>query len=248
MFKGIYKLAGVAIQITSLYDEVQKMCAAYSTDEEPELFVETTPELIDRERTDCDETKELEGLKDYVFPDSYLETLAVYRQVADQLLPQGVLLMHGSVLAVDGEAYMFTAQSGTGKSTHSRLWRQLFGERCVMVNDDKPLIRVTPRVDAEPEVIVYGTPWDGKHRLSTNISVPLKAIVHLQRGKENEIEQISPMEMLPTLLQQTFRPDTTALTLLVLTLLDEMSKKVKFYSLHCNMNPEVAKIAYEGMC
>lgn len=246
MAVGTYKLADVPVQITSLYDEVQTMCDSYRTDEEPQLFISTTQADILSESQQSDEERRQEGLPEYHYPAPYLETLAVYRQLATQLLSQNVLLIHGSVIAVDGEAYLFTALSGTGKSTHVRLWRKLFGERAVMVNDDKPLIRVR-REELGVRSIVYGTPWDGKHHLSNNIAVPLKAIIHLQRGAENHIEQITPAEMLPTLLQQTFRPSTALATMQVLSLLDAMSKQVKFYSLHCNMEPEAAQVAYEGM-
>lgn len=244
---GTYKLADVAVQITSLYDEVQTMCDSYRTDEEPQLFITTTEADIRFEAQKSDEERREEGLPEYQYSAPYLETLAVYRQLATQILSHNVLLVHGSVIAVDGEAYLFTALSGTGKSTHVRLWRQLFGERGVMVNDDKPLIRVNSSLFPLPSSLVYGTPWDGKHHLSNNISVPLKAIIHLQRGAENHIEQITPAEMLPILLQQTFRPSTAQGTLQVMQLLDALSKQVKFYSLHCNMEPEAAQVAYEGM-
>ena len=66
---------------------------------------------------------------------------------------------------------MFTAPSGTGKSTHARLWREAFGERVVMINDDKPLLLVRPE-----GVTVYGTPFRGKHGLGGDRSAPLRAI------------------------------------------------------------------------
>lgn len=249
MLVGVYKLADVPVQITSLYDEVQVMCAPYRTDEAPQLCIATTAADIEAESRKSDEERRQEGLPEYRFPQPYLETLAVYRQLATALIARGVLLIHGSVIAVDGEAYLFTALSGTGKSTHVRLWRELFGERAVMVNDDKPLIRIkNGELKIKNEFpLVYGTPWDGKHHLSTNTCVPLKAIVHLQRGEENHIEPLTPAEMLPVLLQQTFRPQSAVGTLQVMQLLDALSHSVRFYSLHCNMQPEAARIAYEGM-
>ena len=249
MYEGVYKLADVPVQITSLYDEVQVMCAPYCTDEAPQLHIATTAADIEAEGRKSDEERRQEGLPEYHFPAPYLETLAVYRQLATELIAKGVLLIHGSVIAVDGEGYLFTALSGTGKSTHVRLWRELFGERAVMVNDDKPLVRVplSEELGVRSRALVFGTPWDGKHHLSSNVSVPLKAIVHLQRGKENHICQITPAEMLPVLLQQTFRPNTTLGTMQVMQLLDALSHSVKFYSLQCNMQPEAARIAYEGM-
>lgn len=145
--------------------------------------METSQSDIEYEREKSALEDRKEGLPIRNFPDSYLETLAVYRKFAENLLAYDTVLFHGSVVAVDGIGYLFTAKSGTGKSTHTRLWREYFGERAVMVNDDKPLLQVT-----ENGVIVYGTPWDGKHHLSNNISVPLKAICILTRAEENHIE------------------------------------------------------------
>ena len=108
-------------------------------------------------------------------PDDYLETLAVCRKIAERMPEHNTFLFYGSCIAVDGAGYVFTAKSGTGKSTHTRLWRELLDNRATMVNDDKPLIRI-----ADDDAIIYGTPWDGKHPLSHNIAVPLKAICILE--------------------------------------------------------------------
>lgn len=250
MMTGTYRLADVAVGIESIYDEVHLMCADYRTDEAPEFVVRTTAEDIAEEGRMSDEEREAEGLPEYHFEPPYLETLAVYRQIARAMLKRGVLLMHGSVIAVDGEAYMFTAKSGTGKSTHVRLWRRLFGPRAVMVNDDKPLLRI-PQAEASEgiaaRVMAYGTPWDGKHHLSNNIAVPLKAIVVLDRGVENEIHRLTVQEAFPTLLQQSFREKDALGTLQTMRMLSELSKQVGFYHLHCNMEPDAARVAYEGI-
>ena len=197
----------MCIGIRSLYDEVHRMCEEYrcAEEREAEFWVETTVEDLEEERKQSEQTRIEENLPPYEFEPAYLETLAVYRQIATECVSRGRLLMHGSVIAVDGRAYMFTVRSGTGKSTHVRLWRRLFGERAVMVNDDKPLLKIT-----EEETRVYGTPWDGKHRLSTNMSAPLQAICILTRAKENTIREIKPSEALTMLIQQTYRPEESA--------------------------------------
>lgn len=123
------------------------------------------------------------------FTEGFLENNAIHALLAEKLVSHDVLLMHGSALCIDGEAVIFTAPSGTGKSTHSRLWREVFDDRVWMINDDKPLLNVT-----ETGITVYGTPWDGKHRLSRNACAPLKAIVSLERGEENHIGPISHAE------------------------------------------------------
>lgn len=235
-------LAGQVIGISALYGETRDFCRDYLTDASPSFLVEITPADIAFEREKSDREAVVEGLVPSAYSDEYLETLAVYRKIAAGLLDKDTLLFHGSAIAVDGEAYLFTAKSGTGKSTHTRLWRQVFGPRAVMVNDDKPLLKI-----AESGVTVYGTPWDGKHRLSSNIAVPLKAICILERGERNEIRRITPEEAYPMLLQQTNKPRDAQRMRKTLQLLDILKESVSLYRLRCNREPEAAQIAYEGM-
>lgn len=236
------KIADRVVKISSLYKDVHSLCREYATDEAPDFTIETSPHDIAFEREKSAREDRLEGHDIRHFPDSYLETLAVYRKIAAKLLRDDILLFHGSAIAVDGEAYLFTAKSGTGKSTHTRLWREMLGERAVMVNDDKPLIRVS-----DGGAIVYGTPWDGKHRLSTNISVPLKAICILERGARNRIVPITARDALPMLLQQSYRPADAPAMMKTMELIDRLSASVGLYRLECNMEPEAAKVSYAAM-
>ena len=152
------------------------------------------------------------------------------------------ILFHGSVVAVDGIGYLFTAKSGTGKSTHTRLWREYFGERAVIVNDDKPLLKIT-----DSGVTAYGTPYNSKHRLGTNISVLLKAICILTRAAENHIEPITRDHAYTMLLQQVYRPADILKMAKTLKLVDRLADRVKLYKLDCNMEISAAIVAYEGM-
>lgn len=242
MYRGTYRIAEKNIAIESVYEMVQVMCADYQTSQEADFVVHIDECDIDREAEASRKTRKVEGLPPYEFSRDYLETLAVYRKMVTCLLDDDILLFHGSVVAVDGQAYLFTAKSGTGKSTHVRLWRQFFGDRAVMVNDDKPLMKV-----GKDSVTVYGTPWDGKHHLSSNIAVPLKAICHLTRGSENKIEAITPFDACQTLLQQTFMPEQPEKKIKMLQLVNMLSENVKLYRLACNMDPDAAVVAYNGM-
>lgn len=208
------------------------MCQFYLTDSSAQWTVQVSPQDIDLERSRADRPG---------YSDAYLETLAVYRKIAERMPAYDTFLFHGSAIAVDGAAYIFTAKSGTGKSTHTRLWREMLGERAVMVNDDKPLIRVHP----DGAATVYGTPWDGKHHLSSNIAVPVRAICILERAQENRIREISKAEALPMLLQQTYRPADPAALAKTLTLIDRLN--VKLYRLGCNMEKEAAEVSYNAM-
>lgn len=133
--------------------------------------------------------------------------------------------MHGSAIAVDGKSFLFTAKSGTGKSTHTRLWREYLADSVIMINDDKPLPRIesagqnidrctsskTPlSANSKRSVInVYGTPWDGKHQLSSNVHTPLGAICILEQAANNQIQKVKSGDVLPLLLQQIYRPRST---------------------------------------
>ena len=238
----IYQIAGVRIGVSSLYDEVCWLCADYRADGEPDFSVHTSEADIDFERERSAREDKIEGVPVRRFSDGYLETLAVYRKIAEKMPDYDTFLFHGACVAVDGEGYLFAAKSGVGKSTHARLWRELLGDRAVIVNDDKPLIRVT-----DSGATVYGTPWDGKHRLSSNIAVPLRAICILERAERNSIRPISASEAYPMLLQQAYRPmDASALDK-TLRLIDKLTEPVSFWRLGCNMDIEAARIAYDAM-
>ena len=138
------ELAGITFRIQNRYPETEHLCHAYETTDPPEIEIRISPEEIafERERSVHEDIRCGRRVKDW--PDGYLETLAVYRKISEKLPEYDTFLFHGSAIAVDGAAYIFTAKSGTGKSTHTRLWREMLGMRAVMVNDDKPLIKVLP--------------------------------------------------------------------------------------------------------
>ena len=235
-------IAGRVINVRAMFDSTGRYCEKYLCSGEPDFSVEVTPEDITFEREKSAREDALEGLPARAYSDAHLETTALLRKIAEGLFDYDTLLFHGSVVAVDGEAYLFTAKSGTGKSTHTRLWREVFGERAVMVNDDKPFLRVS-----ETGVTACGSPWNGKHRLGTNIRVPLKAICILERGAENRIREIPPQEALHMLLQQSNRPLGARRMPKYLDLIDGLSGRVRFYRLECNMDPQAASVAYNAM-
>ncbi|OPZ19856.1 MAG: hypothetical protein BWZ04_02221 [Firmicutes bacterium ADurb.BinA205] len=236
-----YKIADKVVEVNSIYDEVHEYCTDYQTDENVDYSVTTTQADIDFEREKSAREDEIEGIPTRHFSDSYLEGLAVYRKIAEQMIDFDTVLFHGSVVAVDGIGYLFTAKSGTGKSTHTRLWREYFGERAVMVNDDKPLLHIADTVTA------YGTPYNGKHRLGSNISVPLKAICILTRDTDNHIEPITRNQAYTMLLQQVYRPADMLKMAKTLELVDRLADNVKLYKLGCNMDISAAQVAFEGM-
>ena len=243
MITNTYRIAELAIRISSIHEDVHLLCEDYRAEDGPVDFaVETAAEDISFERMRSVRQDEKAGRAVREFSDGYLETLAVYRKMAETVPMYDTILLHGSCVAADGEAYLFTAKSGTGKSTHVRLWREMLGERAVMVNDDKPLIRL-----AGSGPVVYGTPWDGKHRLSSNIAVPLRAICVLERAEKNWIRPITPGEAYPVLLQQIYRPIDPMAMRKMLELTDRLSQQTDLWRLGCTISPEAARISFGSM-
>ena len=238
----IYRFAGLDVRIESVFDAVHRLCQEYRSDGVPRFSVRTAEGDIALERDKAAAADLKAGREVVPWPDDYLETLAIYRKIAERLPDYDALLIHGSCICVDGDGYLFAAKSGTGKSTHARLWRELLGGRAAMVNDDKPMLRMTGNV-----AVAYGTPWDGKHHLSGNIAAPLKAICFLEQSPENHIREIAPSEALPALLGQVYRPADAAAMARTLNLVDRLAGCVKLYRLGCNMNIEAAQLAYETM-
>ena len=236
------KIAGHTAKVCSLFESTPQYFRAYLTQEEATLFFTVTPQELAAEQARLKDEAIREGMRTRVFSDPFLERSVIQQKFAQALLCHDILLLHGSTVAVDGKAYLFTAKCGTGKSTHTRLWRELFGDRAVMVNDDKPLLRI-----AQDRVYVCGSPWNGKHCLGTNMEVPLKGLCILTRAEENSIVPVEPLEAMPVLLQQCHRPKDPAAMSKVLELLNKLSTRTGLYRLGCNMDPEAAVVAYNGM-
>ncbi|WP_297958106.1 hypothetical protein [uncultured Ruminococcus sp.] len=234
------RLADVNIAINSIYDEVFRLCRDYLTDGAPELCISPAPADIELERVKSIREAETEGIIPVDYPDSYLETLAVYRQIATQMLERDTFLLHGAVVAVKDKAWLFTAPSGTGKTTHIKLWLDNI-EGSYVVNGDKPLIHIGE------DVTVYGTPWAGKEGWQKNVGVKLCGIVFLERGAENSIKHTTLSQVLPTLIQQSYRPNDKSGVEKTLALIVKLGSRIPLYRLQCNMLPEAALTAYNTL-
>ncbi len=137
-----------------------------------------------------------------LYPEELGEDLTVYLESGWQfygaLLRFGGLMLHASAVELDGKAYLFSGPSGMGKSTHTKLWQQIFGERAQIFNDDKPALR---REDGR--WYAYGTPWCGKDGINQNKRVPLAGICFLKRGQENVIRRLEEKDVIGHVLYQT---------------------------------------------
>ena len=236
------KIAGFSAEVTSLFASTKDYCVRYLTEETPQCRITVTREDLEFEQEALRQEALEEGIKIRKFTDPFLERTAIQRKLADLLFDQNVLMTHGSTVAVDGKAYLFTAKCGTGKSTHTRLWRQVFGDRAAMVNDDKPFLKLT-----EAGVLACGSPWSGKHGLDTNIIVPLQGICILERGQENRIARISAEEALPMLLHQTHCPLALQNRERFEALVLQLAQTVPLWRMECTIDPQAAEIAHKAM-
>lgn len=241
-FNFKFKLAQTVIAVSCCLPTTKIICTDYLvSDREPSAAaISVTPGDIMQERAYLTEKKEGAPLEAST-PEA-LERLVLCRKSAELLPQYGAVLFHGSALAMDGEGILFTAASGTGKSTHAALWRQVFGSRVVTINDDKPFLRA----DAAG-FTVFGSPWRGKHRLGANTAAPVKAICVLHRGEENTIRRLTPREALPILMQQTYRPRSLGAMLPTMQMTERLSREVPVYALTCNMDPQAAWVAWRGI-
>ncbi len=229
-----YKIADTIFEILTVSNYTQNLCKNYLVDETctAELTIKTTVEEV-REYMQQEPT----------FPGAYLESLIVFRKICEYLLTnKNGLIFHSSAIIYNGEAYLFTAPSGTGKSTHTRLWRELLKENAVMLNDDKPLIRKIGN-----KFIAYGSPWNGKHKLGENLEAPVKAICVIEQAKENKIYKISSKEMLPVVINQTMYPNHLEGVDKMLNLLEGLLQSVSLYKLECNISLEAAELSFNTL-
>lgn len=229
------KVADLTFQVTTVYPYSMYYCKQYHIDEIGEHKIVITQEHIDAERQRCEELEP--GVDPFLqtTSDGFIESVALLRVLADYIPAHNRILMHGSAIAINGNGYIFTALSGTGKSTHTGLLRQLHGENAVMINDDKPFLFVKG-----DDVFVCGTPWMGKHRLGNNIIVPLKGIFFLRRSDENVLNEISANDALAGFIGQCHRPSDPNSMLHSLDIMDKVLSKVSLYDFGCNMDISAA--------
>ena len=160
-----------------------------------------------------------------------------------QLLDFDGMLLHSSAVVMDGFAYLFSAPCGTGKSTHTNMWKSAFGDAVVMLNDDKPALR-----KEDGRWYAYGTPWSGKTDQNINMRVPLGGICVLTRGETNEIESYCGVSAIFSLLDQTVRPKAVNVRGRLLELLDDLMSSVPVWKLRCTPTKEAALVSKAAMC
>lgn len=222
----LIKMAEYVFQVDNRYAYVEQLCRDYLTSEPAQIYISVSEEEILQENRDGGNWSE-----------GYLEALAIYRKICELVLEEDIILFHCSALEIDGKAYLFTAPSGTGKSTHTRLWRETFGDRVTMINDDKPLLKISDK-----EICAFGTPYGGKDGLQTNTQAPVAGIVILHQSSVNTMVRLTAEEAYPVLLNQTYRRNDMQGMIKTMDLVHTLCR-LPVYSLGCTISKEAAMLA-----
>lgn len=229
----IYKIADLNILINPVCKTVERLLAPYITQEEQWDFEASFSknQIISHG----------ENSKIPCTP-SQSESSLILTKISNVIREQySGFFFHSSSLMLDGNAYVFTAPSGTGKSTHAALWRDYFKDRVTMINDDKPIIRKRGE-----KFYIFGTPWMGKSNIGNNICAPVKAVYVLNRGTENHAEKTTPGRVFKRILQATVVPTDKEKMLGLLNLLNDFFSSVELYSLTCNISTDAVITAYNA--
>ena len=246
-------VAGLCVGLESARPCILAQCRPFLTEGEPDLIASATPEEIEAEYQFA-----LENLAKAAAatPDGQTqpsprrgfsgrdqaEFICLHRSLAFQIIERDRFLLHGAVIQVDGKAYIFTARSGVGKTTHIRQWMKRFGSLVRVVNGDKPILWKKDGV-----WLACGTPWCGKEGMTSRDCVPVAGLCFLERSEVNEIRPASSREIVNRILHQIARPPETELFLRELTLLDDFLTKTPCWVLGCTPTQEAAETSYAAM-
>lgn len=234
----VYRIAGLNVFMEPRYNLLKSRAQQYRLTDGG-VRKEACDIIIDPREQGFEEW--LESYRNYPM-DSNEYTWFGYRFYCE-LIHHGGFFLHASAVALDGRAYLFSADSGTGKSTHTGLWLEYFGtERAFLINDDKPAL-----LKGENGYLACGTPFSGKHDLSRNEMVPVQALCFLERAPENSIRKIEGREATKRIFTQIMRSADRAVMEEILSMLDGFLTEVPVYVLRCNISSDAVRIAYEAM-
>ena len=222
----IYEIAGLKVEMNPKFDRLKRQSEAYLSSGEPIFRINTNfyadPAL--RNRTEED--------REYIYSGA-----AFCREI----IPHGRFFLHASAVVLEGEAYLFSAPSGMGKSTHTALWLRQF-QGSYILNDDKPVI-----FPENEGVTVWGTPFAGKTDLQVNRGVPLRAVCFLKQGNENSITRIDSERAIALTLNNTYRPKNSDNMKLLLDMIGRVVETADIFEMSCTDDPKAAEMSYNAM-
>ena len=224
MFK--IKMAGVVIEIDNIHSYIKEYCRDYICDGAPAFRVKTTIDEIKSYLS----SKNIEGIDD-----ASAERILVYKKIAAKLAERGMFLLHSSVISYKGQGIAFVASRGVGKTTHAMLWKHSFWEDVKFVNGDKPIV-----IPEGGRFVAHTSPWKGKEGLGELESIPLSAIVFIERGDKPTVCKITPTEAVAKISNQSIAPESRSFDGEFAENIASMLKSVPLYSAKVNMDKESA--------
>ena len=229
------KLANIIFKINNMFPFVEKLCSSYLEDPSSSYDEEISPTI--------EEVKEEYRISEYKDgPKGYYESIVIYRLIALRLYKYKAFVLHGAVIKVDEDGFIFLAKSGVGKSTHISLYQKHFKERCVVINGDKPLIK-----EEEDGFYAYGTPYNGKEGLGINDRVKIKGLCFLKRGLINKTYPMSEEDISTYIFNQILLPKNEEDYDILISLLNKIILDIKTIWLECNMEEEACKVSYKAL-
>lgn len=232
---AICDIAGLKVDIKNMSGRTGKQAQLYLSANQDEknvdIVIDVTPERVEAAKKEHPELNSDDWEYMLTGQDFYTE-----------LINYDGILLHSSCISVDGIAYAFSADSGTGKSTHTSLWLKHFGDRAHMINDDKPAIRII-----DGKVYACGTPWSGKYDYSSPEIVPLAGICFIERSEENHIKKAETSKAIYNIFAQTVRRLGAQRMEKLMEVLDKIFKSIPIWDLGCNISDEAVMTSYNAM-
>ena len=229
-----YKIADLIVEYTAKYDDLKRLSEQfiYNGEGKADITLSVTDKQLENMLSRSVEGTTIGGI----------ENLAISSEFNHEAIKHGVMLVHSSALIYNNGAYLFSADSGVGKSTHTKLWLKAFGDKVHIMNDDKPVVRLY-----DDHAQAYGTPFDGGSGIALNESYPLKAIIFVERGEENSVRIPENKEIIQKLYFQTARMVNRETAEKMLVNMERLLHLTKFYVLTCNMDISAAYTAYNSI-
>ena len=232
------KLGDTVIGVYFHFIENEKRFSIFFTEAKPQYLVEISPSRLMEEKE-----KMHEVYPGRVFSDIDVEFNALYTEIPSLLFKQDIITFHGVLVEMNNEGYLFTGDSGVGKSTHAGYWTEVFSPDARIINGDKPLLQIN-----EGGVFGYGSPWMGKENIGVNQQIRIKAICFIQRNTNNSVCPLkNNSETVEKLIRQTMIMGREQKLLDLFRWYKNALNYVEIYQLDCTNSKEAALVAFKGM-
>lgn len=229
-----YLIADLVTEFTARYDETKLLAEpfAYSGERKTDIHLEVSEKHLKNLMNRSAEGTTIEQM----------ENLALSAAFNRSVIAYNTMLVHSSALIYNGEAYLFSGNSGVGKSTHTRLWLKAFGDKVHIMNDDKPVVKIY-----KDKAVAFGTPFDGGSGIALNENYPLKAIIFIERGEKNIVRIPDRKEIIQKLYFQTVRMVNKDTAEKILVNIEKLLYITKFFVLVCNTDISAPVIAFNNI-